>query len=87
MFAILYYDFGEKRVAKALKICRKYLSHVQNSVFEGEITVANLKKLKYELKSKMDEDEDSLIIYSFESMKYSKREVIGNDKSETGIII
>lgn len=87
MFAILYYDFGEKRVAKALKICRKYLSHVQNSVFEGEITVANLKKLKYELKSKMDEDEDSLIIYSFESMNYSKREVIGNDKSETGIII
>ena len=31
----------EKRVAKALKICRKYLTHVQNSVFEGEVTQAN----------------------------------------------
>ena len=87
MFTILYYDFGEKRVAKALKICRKYLIHVQNSVFEGEITEANLKKLKHELKGKMNEEEDSLIIYTFKSMKYSKREVFGNEKNESGVII
>lgn len=87
MFAILYYDFGEKRVAKALKICRKYLTHVQNSVFEGEVTEANLKKLKHELKSKMNEEEDSLIIYTFRNMKYSKREVFGKEKNTTDVII
>ncbi len=38
MFVILVYDFEQKRVAKALKIARKYLYWVQNSVFEGEIT-------------------------------------------------
>jgi CRISPR-associated protein Cas2 len=87
MFAILYYDFGEDRVAKALKTCRKYLVHVQNSVFEGEITVANLKKLRHELKNKMDDDEDSLIIYTFKNMRYSNREVLGKDKRESDIII
>lgn len=87
MFAILYYDFGEKRVAKALKTCRKYLVHVQNSVFEGEITEANLKKLRHELRSKMNEEEDSLIIYTFQNMRYSNREVYGNDKRESDIII
>ncbi|OQY08079.1 MAG: CRISPR-associated endonuclease Cas2 [Fusobacteriia bacterium 4572_132] len=81
MFVILYYDINEKRVSKVLKICRKYLTWVQNSVFEGEITKANLKKLKSDLKSKTKE-EDSIIIYEFRSMSYSKREVIGIDKKE-----
>lgn len=87
MYVILYYDFGEKRVAKALKICRKYLTHVQNSVFEGELSEANYKKLVTELRKKMDEDNDSLIIYTFDSMKYSSREVYGNNSNEPSVMI
>ncbi|NLM43430.1 MAG: CRISPR-associated endonuclease Cas2 [Clostridiales bacterium] len=87
MFVILFYDFGEKRVGKALKICRKYLNWVQNSVFEGEITQANLKKLKHELSSKMDKNEDSLIIYTFANMRYSKREVIGLEKNPQSLFL
>ncbi len=87
MYVILYYDFGEKRVAKALKICRKYLTHVQNSVFEGEVTQANYKKLVTELRKKMDEEYDSLIIYTFESMRYSNREVYGSRKNEPSFMI
>ena len=37
MFVIMSYDVGEKRVKKALTTSRKYLMHVHNSVFEGEI--------------------------------------------------
>lgn len=36
MFVILFYDFGEKRVGKALKICRKYLTWIQNSVLKAK---------------------------------------------------
>jgi len=77
MYVILFYDMGEKRVGKALKICRKYLTWVQNSVFEGEITEGSLKKLKYELNQKMDNDNDSIVLYAFDSMKYSMRETLG----------
>lgn len=45
MYVILVYDCGEKRVAKMLKLCRKYLNWIQNSVFEGEITEVKLKEL------------------------------------------
>ena len=45
MYVILVYDFGEKRVNKMLKLCRKYLNWIQNSVFEGEISEARLKEL------------------------------------------
>ncbi|WAA11985.1 CRISPR-associated endonuclease Cas2 [Fervidibacillus halotolerans] len=80
MFIILVYDFNEKRVGKALKICRKYLHWVQNSVFEGEITKANFVKLKMELKGIMDEDEDSVIFYIFRTRQYTSREEMGLKK-------
>ena len=46
MFVILSYDVNRKRVSKAMKICRKYLVHVHESVFEGTITESKLKSLK-----------------------------------------
>lgn len=87
MFVILVYDVEEKRVAKILKKCREYLTWVQNSVFEGEITEANLKKLKMELGRIIKKDADSVIIYQFNSLKYSSREVMGLDKNPQNIII
>lgn len=80
VFVILVYDFAEKRVGKALKIGRKYLHWVQNSVLEGEISNANFIKLKTELKSVMNPDEDSIILYTFRTQKYSKREEYGLKK-------
>lgn len=80
MFVILVYDFGEKRVAKALKIARKYLHWVQNSVLEGEISKANYEKLKRELSELVEDTEDSVIFYTFRTTKYTKRESIGLKK-------
>ncbi len=80
MFVILVYDVNEKRVAKALKTCRKYLYWVQNSVFEGELSESNYKKLKFELTRIIHNDEDSVIFYTFRSTRYSERESLGLKK-------
>ncbi|WP_092487176.1 CRISPR-associated endonuclease Cas2 [Desulfoscipio geothermicus] len=80
MFVILVYDVNQKRVAKVLKKCRQYLNWVQNSVFEGEITEANLKKLKMELERITKKDEDSVIFYYLRTTKYSSREIMGLKK-------
>lgn len=85
MYIILVYDFGENRVSKALKTCRKYLTWVQNSVFEGEITEGNLKKLKVELENKMNKDVDSLIIYTLSKNKYINKEIIGYEKNKPSV--
>ena len=87
MFVILVYDVTERKVAKALKICRKYLTWIQNSVFEGDIGEANLKKLKKELAQVIDKETDSVIIYRFNSLNYSKREVMGIEKNTQDIIL
>ncbi len=81
MFVILYYDVNVKRGTKVLKICRKYLDWVQNSVFEGEISEAGYEKLIVEVKRHIkEEDGDSLVVYKFRQMRYFDRVVIGEDK-------
>uniref|UniRef100_A0A7V4E1B2 CRISPR-associated endonuclease Cas2 n=1 Tax=candidate division WOR-3 bacterium TaxID=2052148 RepID=A0A7V4E1B2_UNCW3 len=55
-------------------------SKIQNSVFEGEISEAKLERLKTELRRTINLEEDSVIIYTFRTEWYSKREIIGLDK-------
>ena len=52
MYVVLVYDIsqeknGAKRWSKVFKISKKYLSHIQNSVFEGEILIQNWIRLLY----------------------------------------
>lgn len=77
MFVILVYDVNPKRDAKVLKTCREYLTWVQNSVFEGEITESKMRILINRLRSIIDREEDSVVVYKFESTRYSSREILG----------
>lgn len=86
MFVILAYDVKQKRVGKVLKICRKYLTHVQKSVFEGIITEAKLSALKKELKQAIDFDDDAICIYSSESSTVIQKEEIGIVEDHSYII-
>jgi len=81
MYVILVYDIGEKRVGKMLKLCRRYLSWIQNSVFEGEITEVKLKELIIFAKEIMDEKTDSLIIFKGRERKWLKKQIVGKEKS------
>ncbi len=87
MYLIMVYDINEERVNKVLKIARKYLTWVQNSVLEGEITEAKFMKLKYELENVIKRDEDSIIFYIFRTKLYTKRETMGKEKGREEIII
>ncbi len=81
MFVILYYDVNSKRCPKMLKTCRKYLQWVQNSVFEGEISVGDYERMIFELKKILKEkDGDSIVVYKFRTTRYSERVVFGIDK-------
>ena len=87
MYLILVYDIGEKRVGKMLKLCRKYLNWIQNSVFEGEITEVKLKELLFKAKGIMNLEEDSLIIFKSRNEKWLEKEVLGTEKNELDTFI
>ena len=50
MFILMFYDVGEKRVNKVLKTARRYLTWIQNSVLEGDLTPAGFESLKADVK-------------------------------------
>ena len=86
MFVIVTYDVATKRVAKVMKTCRKYLTHVQRSVFEGMITEGKLNRLKEELERLIVYKEDEICIYKIDNLKYTSKEQIGSIKLEDNIL-
>ncbi len=87
MYVIVVYDVNVNRVNRIKKFLRRYLYWVQNSVFEGEISEADLEEVKMGLKEIIDKDEDMVVIYRFRSEKAVKKEVMGFDKSKADEII
>lgn len=93
MRIILVYDIelkepeDQRRLNWAKKIARKYLHHVQKSVFEGEITVGQLARLKTEIKDIVDNERDSVIIYELPDGVKWQREILTKKEPPTGNII
>ena len=88
MYIILVYDIltednGSKISRNVFKICKKYLTNVQKSVFEGEITPVLLKKLNLELKRHIRKDKDSLIIFKSRQEKWLEKEFWGIEDDKT----
>ena len=87
MQVIVVYDIDVKRVGKVCKCLRKWLSWVQNSVFEGEVTVATLRQIKSDLSGIIDPSHDSVLFYIIPSGAKLSREVMGVEKLGTSNII
>ena len=84
MYVILVYDIGEKRVGKILKLCRKYLSWIQNSVFEGEISEVKLKELLLKAERIIEKEIDSIIIFKNSDERWMEKQIVGKERSSIG---
>ena len=77
-YAFLFYDVGEKRVQKVFKVCKKYLTHYQKSVFRGDMTPSKFISLRSELNKVIDKDEDFVCIIKLMNDNVFGEEVLGN---------
>lgn len=91
MYVILVYDInleekeGQKILRNVFKICKKYLVHIQNSVFEGELLESQAIKLKAELDKYIREDKDSVILFKSRNQRWLDKEFFGkieDDKTD-----
>lgn len=77
-YIFLFYDVGVKRVNKVFKICKKYLTHHQNSVFRVEISPSKIISLKRELKNIIKREEDFITIIKSYSRNSFEEESMGS---------
>lgn len=83
-YAFVFYDVNVKRVQKVFKVCKKYLSHYQNSVFRGEMSPSKLICLKNDLKKVIDDEEDFICIIKLMNDNVFGEEVLGKGDKENG---
>ena len=91
MYIILVYDInleekeGQKVLRNVFKTCKKYLIHIQNSVFEGELLESQLIKLKSELNKYIRKDKDNIIVFKSRNQRWMKKFFFGkveDDKTD-----
>ena len=92
MYIVLVYDVsqeenGARRWSRIFKICKKYLTHIQNSVFEGELSKGQLAQLQKELKEYIDKELDSVIIFKSRQEKWMDKEFWGRKDDLTSFIL
>ena len=80
MYVIMVYDIQVERVTKVLKIARRYLTWVQNSVLEGPLTRTQFQRLQKEVQRVIDEEADSVLFYTLRSEKDLRRVHLGRQK-------
>lgn len=81
MYVVLVYDMEADRTQKMLRLCRRYLTHVQNSVLEGEITEGDLVELQERIDDMLHVGE-SVVIYELSSDAVLDRTVYGEDPKD-----
>ena len=92
MYVVLVYDVsqeenGARRWSRIFKICKKYLTHIQNSVFEGELSKAQLAQLQKEVNEYIDKELDSVIIFKSRQEKWLDKEFWGRKDDLTSFIL
>lgn len=92
MYVILVYDIksddgGQKVLNRTFKTCKRYLSHIQNSVFEGELSESQIVKLQYELNDIIRVDKDSIILFKSRNEKWLEKDMLGLREDKTSNFI
>lgn len=63
VYDIAIYESGTKRLTRTEKLCEKYCTRVQDSVFEGRLDESELVKLMNDIKKSINIKYDSVRIY------------------------
>ena len=92
MYVVFVYDVsqeenGARRWSRIFKICKKYLTQIQNSVFEGELSKAQLAQLQKELNEYINKELDSVIIFKSRQEKWLDKEFWGRNDDLTSFIL
>lgn len=83
-YAFVFYDVNEKRDQKVFKVCKKYLSHFQYSVFRGEITPSKLIELRTDINKVINKEEDFVCIIKLMNDNVFGEEILGKRDQSTG---
>lgn len=87
MYVIVVYDVEQPRVNKLCQFLRRHLHWVQNSAFEGELTEAQLHRVKLGVLELIHQQKDSVYFYILPDARWLRKDVLGQAKGDTSTIL
>ena len=87
MHVVIVYDIGVERIDSVRHILKQYLTWIQNSAFEGEITQGLLDELRLKVLSVIDKGKDSVIVYTINNPSWLNKLIWVKEKGNTENIL
>jgi CRISPR-associated protein Cas2 len=87
VYVIVVYDVGIERLDSVRHILKQYLTWIQNSAFEGEITLGRLEEMCSIISQKINKEKDSIVVYSVNNPTWLSKQTWGREKGTTDNVI
>jgi len=84
---IIAYDIGMERLHRVYLIMKQYLNWIQNSAFEGDLSLSQLEELKIKVLEVIDEEKDSIVVFLISNPSWIEKRVWGKEKGPTDSIV
>lgn len=84
---IIVYDVGIERLDAVRHVLKKYLTWIQNSAFEGEITAGKLEEVRLLVSQVIDKEKDSVVVYAVNNPSWLEKKVWGREKGSTDNVL
>lgn len=80
MHVIIAYDIEVERLHKVYLVMKQYLNWIQNSAFEGDLSLGQLEELKAKVMKVIDEKNDSIVVFLVSNPEWIDRKVWGKER-------
>jgi CRISPR-associated protein Cas2 len=87
MYVIIVYDVEVERIDAVRNVLKQYLTWIQNSAFEGEITEGHLEELHLKISNLTEKNKDSVTVYTINNPSWIKKINWGKEKGSTENIL
>ena len=87
MHVIVAYDIAVERLPKVYHIMKQYLNWIQNSAFEGDLSVGQLEEMRLKVFKVIDPLSDCIVVFTMDNPKWLDRTVWGREKGFTDSVI
>jgi CRISPR-associated protein Cas2 len=87
VYVIVVYDIGIERLDSVRHILKQYLTWIQNSAFEGEISQGKLEEVHSLISHIIDKEKDSIVVYSINNPAWLGKQTWGREKGTTDNVI
>ena len=82
MYVVIIYDVEIERLDSVRHVLKQYLTWIQISAFEGELTLGKLEEIHILISKIIDKERDSIVVYSVNNSRWLEKATWGREKGQ-----